>query len=158
MLQGFCGKTIHGTTQSKQGDGGWAPRRPPHGRSKKWPAVVLEVAVSENYSKLLSDARFWLYESQGDVKIVLALAVNRESPGVIIEKWELKANRIHCSQTVSISKSQADGTVNVWNDPLVIEFEKLFLRDSEIPKETDIYIDSGKLENLGDTIWCVQDF
>lgn len=120
MPQGFSGKIIHGTTQSKQGDGGWAPKRPPHGHSKKWPAVVLEVAVSENYSKLFSDARFWLYESQGDVKIVLALAVNRESPEVTIEKWELRDNRIHCSQNVNISKSQAGSIITVCGDPLAI--------------------------------------
>lgn len=158
VLQGFTDKTISGTNKSKQGDGGWAPRRPPQGRSKMWPAVVLEVAVSESQSKLFSDVWFWLYESQGVVKIVLALTVKRKSPEVTIEKWELQNNRIHCSQTVGVSKSRADGTITVHNDPLVIEFEKLFLRDSEIPKETDVYIDSGKLENLADAVWCAQDF
>lgn len=53
-IQGFSGKTIEGTNKSKQGDGGWAPKRPPRDRSKKCPAVVLEVAVSETHSKLLS--------------------------------------------------------------------------------------------------------
>lgn len=157
-LQGFSGKTISGTNRSKQGDGGWAPKRPPHGRSKKWPSVALEVAVSEKHSKIFSDVRFWLYESQGDVKIVLALTVNRGAPEVTIEKWELQDNRIHRSQKVSISKSQADDTITVRGDPLVIEFEKLFLRDSQIPRETDILIDSDALEKLADSIWCAQDF
>lgn len=156
-MQGFSGKTIHGTTRSKQGDGGWAPKRPPRGHSKKWPAVVMEVAVSEHQSKLLSDIRFWLYESQGDVKIVLALTVSRKAPEITIEKWELNNENIQRAQTVNISKSQK-GDITVRNEPLVIEFEKLFLRDPEIPKETDIHIDSSKLEKLAGAIWCAQDF
>lgn len=37
--------------------------------------------------------RLWLHESQGDVKIVLTLAINRQMPEIVIEKWELNDNR-----------------------------------------------------------------
>lgn len=87
-IQGFFGKMIDGTTRSKKGDGGWALKRPPREHSKKWPAIVLEVAASEPQSKLLSDVRFWLYESEGNVKIVLALTVNRRTLEINIEKWK----------------------------------------------------------------------
>lgn len=49
-MQGFSEKTIKGINKTQQGDGGWAPKRPPRGRSKKWPAVFLEVTVSQNHS------------------------------------------------------------------------------------------------------------
>lgn len=151
-LKGFPGKTMQGTNRRKQGDGGWAPKRPPRGRSKKWPTVVLEVAVSETHSKLLSDVRFWLYESQGDVNVVLGLTFNRQTAKITIEKWELEDCRICRTQIITISKSQ-NGGATVENDPLVIEFDKLFLRDPETPRETDICIDCDELHNLADTIW-----
>lgn len=74
-----------------------------------------------------------------------------------MKNGKLKDDRIHRTQTVIISKSQ-NGNITVDNDPLVIEFEKLFLRKSETPKETNIHVDGDKLHKLADAIWCAQDF
>lgn len=60
---------------AKQADNSWAPKRFPPGRSKKWPTVVIGVALgplntdseaateSEAQSKLETDVRFWLGQS-----------------------------------------------------------------------------------------------
>lgn len=48
--------------------------------------------------------------------------------------------------------------IRVDGGPLVIEFEKLFLRPSEYPKETDITIDTTMLEKLANAIWKEQEF
>ncbi|RMJ23264.1 hypothetical protein PHISP_05872 [Aspergillus sp. HF37] len=155
-LQAFPATTVTGDRNAKQGDHGWGPLRPPRGRSRKWPTVVLEVAVSETRSKLQSDVRFWLGEAKGDVNIVFTLAINRQKPEVTIEKWELENNRPHRTQCINVSKGTNDH-ITVRNDPLVIEFEKLFLREPSVPKEKDIIIDRNELEDLATSIWLVQD-
>lgn len=104
----------------------------------------------------LSDVRFWLYESQGDVNVVLTLIFNRQTIEITIEKRELQNGRIRRTQITTISKSHS-GSITVRNEPLVIEFDKLFLRSPETPKETNIYIECDKLEKLADAIWSAQD-
>lgn len=80
--------TADRTGNCKQGDHGWGPIRPPPGRSRKWPTVVLEGASSasesESRAKLQSDVRFWLHEIQGGMKIVLTLSINRQRPKIVI--------------------------------------------------------------------------
>lgn len=61
----------------------------PHGRSDDWPSVVLEISFSETQSKLMSDVRFWLHESDSDVKIVLTLKIQRQRPEIIFEEWTI---------------------------------------------------------------------
>lgn len=57
-LQSYPQKEVKGETGSKKKpDSGWNPARLPRGRSKEWPAVVLEVALA---AKLQSGVRFWL--------------------------------------------------------------------------------------------------
>jgi hypothetical protein len=45
----------------------------------------------------------------------------------------------------------------VRNDPLVIEFGKLFLREASMPKEKDIVIDKDELQDIATSVWLVQD-
>lgn len=156
-IQTFSGTAVRGDKKGKRGDHGWGPLRPPRGRSRKWPAVALEVAVSESQGKLNSDVRFWLRESQGDTKIVLTLRVNRTVPAITIEKWELQNDRVHRSQHVAISKGGNDQVI-VRGDSLVIEFHKLFCRPPTVPQETDIRLDQQSLQAVAVSIWCVQEF
>lgn len=165
QLQTFSGKTVKSEQKSKQGDHGWGPLRQPRDRSREWPTVVLEVAVSETEAKLKSDVRYWLYESRGDVKVVLTVAINRRAPEIVIEKWELPEDerRTHRTQRVVISKTKTEtkteiNQITVLDGPLIIEFPKLFLRPTMTPVETDIRIDREKLEALATSIWCIQDF
>lgn len=89
--------TCYGSHGAKQADDPWAPKRFPSGRARKWLMIVLETALgpldadseaaeSETQSKLDYDVRFWLGESNGDVRIVFTLKVDRKTPTVIINK------------------------------------------------------------------------
>lgn len=73
MVMLRCG--CDGSRGKKQANGEWVPCKHPHGRSDDRPSVVLEISFSETQSKLMSDVRFWLHESDGDVKIVLTLNI-----------------------------------------------------------------------------------
>lgn len=148
--------TVEGTSGRKEPDGSWAPYRLPRGHPKNIPTVVLEAALSETQSKLSSDVRFWLHQSHGGVKVVLTLAVDRNGPKITLEKWELRDDRPHRTGRVDIS--MGTNKTRVHGGPLVIEFEKLFLRPSENPKETDIMINTTMLEELADAIWKEQEF
>jgi hypothetical protein len=105
----------------------------------------------------MPDVRFWLHQSNGDVKVVVTLQINRQTPETTIEKWELQNDRQRCMQQFIISKSKNQQII-VRNDPLVIQFASLFLRPASIPKETDINVDAGKLQLLATNIWDEQGF
>lgn len=144
--------TCYGEKGRKQAEYSYLPYRVPRGRSRGWPSVVLEIAFSENGSKLMSDVRFWLNRSHGNVKIALTLRVDRQIPLVTIEAWEAnEKGRLHRTQRVTIERTGTD-TIKV-SGPLAIGFEKLFLRKADIPRETDMVMDSGKLETLGRIVW-----
>lgn len=148
---------VYGTSGRKEPDGSWAPHRPPRGHPKNMPTVVLEVALSETQSKLSSDVRFWLNQSHGAVKVVLTLAINRKGPQITLEKWELRNDRQHRTGRVDISMGN-NKRIRVEGGPLVIEFEKLFLRPAEDAREGDITIDTDMLEELATEIWKEQEF
>lgn len=79
------------------------------GQQSSWrcPWLFQQSQESEAQPKLHSDIRFWLRESQGEVRIVLALTVNRKTPEIVIEKWEWERepqaqgqdNRPYCIRT-----------------------------------------------------------
>jgi hypothetical protein len=149
--------TVCGTSGRKEPDGSWVPHRPPRGHPKNMPTVVLEVALSETQSKLSSDVRFWLNQSHSSVKVVLTLAIDRKEPRITLEKWELWNDRQHRAGRVNIS-IDTNKRIRVDGGPLVIEFEKLFLRPAEDAREGDIKIGTGMLEELATEIWKEQEF
>jgi hypothetical protein len=143
----------------KQADSQWSPIRLPRGRSRDRPTIVLEVALSERYSKLNSDVRYWLQPlpTSEDVKIAITLRINRQQPEIIVEKWERENNHPHRKQCVTISM-RANKEITVHGDPLIIEFQKLFLRPTEPPRETDLHIDAEMLKRLAVKVWYLQEF
>ena len=156
-LQTYSGATIKGDENSKQGDNGWGPNRPPPGHDRKWPTIVLEVAVSESVSKLQSDVRFWLREGQGKVKHVFTLAVDRNSPNITIDKWEPEGDREVCTQHVTVYQGVHKHLYST-GAPLTIEFSKLFLCDPEIPREKDIRFCENDLKEIATILWLAQGF
>jgi hypothetical protein len=156
-LRNLKSAAFHGSSGSKEAGFSWAPKRTPPGHSRDWPTVILEVAYSETKSKLMSDIRFWLHQSKGDVKVVVTLQINRQTPKITVETWELQSDRPHRMQQLIVSKAK-NQEVMVRNDPLVIQFASLFLRPASIPKETDINVDAEKLQLLATDIWGEQRF
>lgn len=137
---------------AKQPDCQFLPNRLPRARTNKWPSVVLETGFSESPSKLRSDARFWLLESNGDVRMVITIKISRSSPNIVLESWEFVSNRVERQQAVTISKGE-NNHVYLNGDPLIISFDKLFLRPPSIPRETNISIDDAILKKIARNIW-----
>lgn len=152
------GSTTHFTSLgAKEPDQAWRPHRLPFNRSRDWPSVVVEVAYSETESKLDSSVRFWMRASDGDVKVVLTLRINRQQPKIRIEKWVSSSssrnnNRHRLEQSVTISRADSNRII-LSNTLLTIEFEDLFLRPASIPRERKIELDAEKLQYLAAEIW-----
>ncbi|KAJ5873541.1 uncharacterized protein N7473_013414 [Penicillium subrubescens] len=142
---------------AKQPDCQFLPKRPPRARSKKWPSLVVEAGFSESPSKLMSDARFWLKESRGDVQMVITIKIGRSTPEIVLEMWELVDDRVKHTQVVTISKGE-NNRIYIPGPPLIIHFNKLFLRQSSIPKEADIIFDESVLEIIATNVWEEQGF
>ncbi|KAH1497565.1 hypothetical protein LV164_004409 [Aspergillus fumigatus] len=155
-LKNFSRTKVRGDDWAKVPDNGWGPRCPPAGRSRKWPTVVLEVGVSQWTAKLQEDARFWLEESEGDVKISLAISSNRRIPQIVLEKWKVSNGKAAMAQKVLVWRHNEDTLFD--NEPLIIEFEGLFLREPDIPREVNIDLDKGNLQRLAENIWLEQGF
>ncbi|CAI7605844.1 unnamed protein product [Penicillium palitans] len=95
---------------------------------------------------------FWLSESNGDVQMVITIKIDRSLPNVVLESWELVDDRVKCQQVITINKGQ-NNSVYVDGQPLVIRFDKLFLRPPTIPRETNISIDNTILNEIASEIW-----
>jgi hypothetical protein len=159
-LQGFPNVRVEGPNKKKVPDNGWGPIRKPPGRREEWAAVVLEVGVSEHKSKLQSDAQWWLNNSNGEVKIVFTMSVDRRRLQIIITKWELENNQPGVTQIVTLWKDKIgdDEEIKTSGAPLRIEFNKLFLREPAAPNEQDIQIKEINLRRLARTVWRIQEF
>lgn len=88
------------------------------------------------------------------------MSVNRRQPQIIINKWELENNRPGVTQTVTLSKDKLGGDqeIKASGTPILIEFNKLFLRGSVSPNEQDIQIEEDTLRRLARIVWKTQEF
>lgn len=105
----------------------------------------------------MSDARFWLRQSNGDVQMVITIKIGRSSPNIVLESWERVDDRVQRQQVVTIKKRE-NNHVYIDGQPLMISFDKLFLRPLSIPKETDISLDDAILETIANNVWEEQGF
>ncbi|KAJ5507098.1 hypothetical protein N7527_009241 [Penicillium freii] len=113
---------------AKQPDCQFLPRRLPRGRTAKWPSLVLS-------------------ESNGDVQMVITIKIGRGLPKIVLESWELVDDRAKRQQVIAIKKGR-NNSVYVNGQPLVIRFDKLFLRSPTIRRETDISFHSTMLNKI----------
>lgn len=80
------------STKGKQPDQKFQPpsRFPAPGQqSEPWPTLVIETGASESLQKLREDALWWFNNSNGDVRIVILLKVNKSARKVWLEQWQL---------------------------------------------------------------------
>jgi len=138
-----------------------------------------QVYCHESLTKLRQDARIWLENSRGDVKIVLLFSIGRTATTMIIEKWEnrpipanppVPANRPatrsttragaslpnQLSQTpTQIQAITIDSNSNTVNGaPLILEFRKTFLRQAIPPLEHDITFTAQDLSMFATDFWA----
>lgn len=157
---------IRGKACSKEPDGTWRPESLPLGRTTEWPSVVIEVAVSESWKKLKSDAEWWISNSEGQVKLVILIYVNQSQPDIKYETLikdpaspALHDGRIRyrCITRQSIVQSRplsqpTAPITTIGGAPLVIGFDEMFLRQP-VPPEHDIKVSLQWMEKISRNVW-----
>jgi hypothetical protein len=127
---------------------------------EQWPTMVIESGVVASLPRLREDARWWLRNSQGQVRIALVIGIHRQSRKLVFEKWEQQkpalthqlprqpeaSPQAHAAQTIEISPEPA------YEAPLVLPFEELLDRPRQ-GKETDIVLTKERLRESLHFVW-----
>jgi hypothetical protein len=82
-FQDVSATRYRGRNSSKEADSAFRPKSFQPNKTD-WPTTVIETGFSESPSHLRFDARWWLTESRGDVKI--AIIIKRAQSKLRIEK------------------------------------------------------------------------
>lgn len=145
-------RRFKGREVGKEGDLALMPRSvdPVEG----WPSLVFETGLSESLSRLRLDATWWLRTSNAAVRIVLVIAVKASDRSMTIEKWEvvdeprqgIMRSVPKATQKILVTENSVD------NHPLILEFEKLMLRQPVAP-EHDIIFTDVMLQRFAAEVW-----
>jgi hypothetical protein len=133
-----------------------------------WPTLILEVGASETLHHHRKDAHWWLANSQGAVKIVLLINIDKRLRTLRIEKWEnrpppadrptTRQSNEHVPikiQAIDINANGAvTGTPAATTPPLVLQFQDLLLRPP-VPPEQDLIYTAQDLQELATPIWTL---
>ncbi|KAF9238426.1 hypothetical protein DTO013E5_10091 [Penicillium roqueforti] len=151
---------VEGGICAKEPDGSWIPRELPPGRSEKWPTVILEVGVSEAKKKLRADADWWLANSEGQVHVVITIAVSRTVPEVTFETVVLEQPPTYImGQRRYVT--QVRQSIVVFRPPggpitAVPDISPLIITLQQVP-ETDPVIPIPSLESIASAAWRWQE-
>lgn len=127
-----------------------------------WPTLVIEVGFSQCHGRLDQDAKWWLQQSEGHVRMVLTVSIERQGcEGIKIEKWvpsnckESHHDHRYDSNgglvkapSITICRGQ-NGKVAMMNgeEQLVIPFTQVLHREPQ-ENDRDIVFEREDLENL----------
>lgn len=132
---------------SKEGDSALKPF-PARQGGTSWPTVVIEAGWSESLNCLRIDAIWWLEESRGEVKIVIIISILSGGNKCHLETWELNKQRSARSfQEIDVDLDSREVT----GSPLILEFEKIFLRQCG-RHESDVVITEQDLLGWADYV------
>lgn len=133
--------------------------------------LVIETGVTESLPKLEEDVQWWFQNSNGDVRIVLVLSINKSQRTALLQKWQLAPvntpqpmtravlNRLRRqvpppmppllqqmprSQQPYIHQEIQMTQTTMTGGPLVLPFEALFCRPPQ-GTETDITLNQQEL-------------
>ncbi|KAF7173838.1 hypothetical protein CNMCM5623_006051 [Aspergillus felis] len=153
-------------TKGKQPDGCLFPKARIQRDREAWPTLVIEAGVTASLPRLREEARWWLRNSQGEVRVVLVLGIHRQRRTLIIEKWEQQERSLthqrqlprqpeaspqaYAAQTIEISSESVSGT------PLVLHFEELLERPRQ-GREADIVVGEEQLRVCMRWVWQLMD-
>ncbi|KAF7122570.1 hypothetical protein CNMCM5793_000595 [Aspergillus hiratsukae] len=149
-------------SKGKQPDGCVFPKSRLRRDRESWPTLVIEAGLPASLPRLREEARWWLCNSEGEVRIALALATHRQSRKLITEKWEQQKRapiqqlsrqpqaslQAHATQTIEISPESESAS----GAALVLPFEELFDRPRQ-GKETDIVLTEERLLDSMRLVW-----
>lgn len=99
-------------------------------KKTKWPTVVMETGYATSERRLDWNARWWLNESEGRVKMVFVTCIQRQRREYLLQRWELVDRSPVVTCEIVLSRSGPDQSVNVssTDEPLVLRFEDVFAR------------------------------
>lgn len=152
------GATVHSKFRSKDPDSAFQPRDLPQWRLKKWPTLVLETGYyhSPKYDILHDDARYWLLESGGNIKIFVSICVYRKCKEIYFRSYYRGASG-EIDEHLVIVKQPNDHGGRVYGGPLVIPFKGISLREPVGSSgKVDIIFTKEGLRYLADSIWWEQ--
>ncbi|CAL5873007.1 uncharacterized protein PFLUO_LOCUS7276 [Penicillium psychrofluorescens] len=151
------------TSRRKEPDQSFLPATLPSSRSDKFPTLVIEAAFSESKTRLRSNAKLWLVESKGDVKIALIMSTSKTRKEVVFELWQAtgratrnEPGRIVAELKQTVFVTEEGGHVRA-SGKLIIRFEDLFLRGAILPEE-DIVFTERDFAKIASQVWAVQKF
>jgi hypothetical protein len=165
-LWGVGAGRFHGSSCSKEGDSSFKPRSRNH--KNDWPTIVIEAGLSESLARLRCDANWWLADSRGQVMIVIIVSIKPRDKSLQIEKWEnvdpapgrpiTRANpgtpiptliqeiTIRPNATGAITPNEVTGA------PLVLHFDKIFLRSPILP-QANVTFTANELADFATDFW-----
>ncbi|EAW13241.1 uncharacterized protein ACLA_016870 [Aspergillus clavatus NRRL 1] len=159
---------------TKEADCCWAPASPNVRLS-----FVVEVGLSESARKLALDARGWLETYSSPVKLVVTISINRDTPEIILHRWELappqgyrvitRSGSIPARRTAFLKLSRTNNTTSVTGESdrngttttttqLDLPFDKIVGRPPHQPLERDLMITEHELRRFAEDIWIHQSF
>lgn len=154
--------------RSRQGSGG---------QQQGWPTLVIESGVSESFSKLHDDAKWWFENSGGQVRYVIILCIKRARRTILLQKLQLSCPGQPASAAMAGSIQQMvvppmpplvpqtavnqhpfvaqavtiTPTTVVGSNPIYLHFQALFDRAPQ-PSQGDIVLDSQRLLYLAENL------
>lgn len=147
---------VQGDDRAKEPDLSYIPRHPPKGRDRHWPTFLVETGYSQNIRKLHDVANWWLTRSNGEVQVVVLIAINQKSKQITFEKW-LPGGTPNMDYLTVLSQETGKHAISASNKgPLVISFEDIFLRPKEGNKEKDVTFEISDLEEVASCVWTAQ--
>jgi hypothetical protein len=119
--------------------------------SEDFPTIVVETGFSESLARLRNDARLWFSISNNAIQIVILIAIKAARREIIFEMWTVAAvpagrrTTRHTpaqvpqpAQSITISETAPNTyAITAGTAPLILEFDKLFLRQP-VRQEHDI--------------------
>ena len=154
----------------KEPDCSWAPAS-----ASTNPTFVVEIGLSETQRQLALDAHGWL-ETSSCVKLVVTISIKRETPEIILRRWELmpwtygittksSSPAARCTEILSLSrtnnttlvtgKSYMNNTTTTTTQ-LTLPFNKIINRAPYNSLERDLIIQEHELISFAESIWSEQ--
>jgi hypothetical protein len=171
-LFGVGAGRFKGSSCSKEGDTAFKPCSRDH--ETDLPTIVIEAGLSESLAKLRCDANWWLVHpgrEGGKVMVVVIISIKQKDKSLRIEKWEnapapaRPITRANPGPPIPISiptliqqitiRPNATGAIRpneVTGAPLVLEFDKIFLRQL-IEPQTDFTFTANELADFATYLW-----
>ena len=146
-----------GRYSAKEADSAMKPSILRPGRDS-WPSIVIEAGVSEGLMRLRTDARWWLTNSDGDVKIVVLLCFYRNTRTILVEVWKMMRTQREIRTRVIVTdmptRTQSiELGAGVVTGTLTIPFEDVMLRGAVMPHEHDFEFSVPELARYYAEVW-----